>query len=69
MGVPEEVIDGVLNHAPRSVAGRHYNHAKHFEPMRRALEAWEDHVHSVVLAAPRSPKVEAPSFGAQDEAA
>ncbi|MGE0852439.1 MAG: tyrosine-type recombinase/integrase, partial [Hyphomicrobiaceae bacterium] len=40
MGVADEVIERVLNHAPRTVAGKHYNHAKHFEPMRHALEAW-----------------------------
>jgi hypothetical protein len=29
----------VLNHAPRTVAGKHYNDAKLFEGMRTALEA------------------------------
>jgi len=48
MGVAEEVIDRVLNHAPRTVAGRHYNHAKHHEPMRRALEAWSARVQTFV---------------------
>ncbi len=37
-----------MNHAPRTVTGRHYNHAKFFEPMREALEAWERHVLSIV---------------------
>ena len=48
MGVADEVIERVLNHAPRTVAGKHYNHAKHFEPMRRALEAWADCVREIV---------------------
>ena len=48
MGVPDEVIERVLNHAPRTVAGRHYNHAKHFEPMRRALEAWAERVQAII---------------------
>lgn len=48
MGIADEVIERVLNHAPRTVAGRHYNHAKHFEPMRRALEAWSDRVREIV---------------------
>ena len=48
MGVADEVIERVLNHAPRTVAGKHYNHAKHFEPMRRALEAWAECVRDVV---------------------
>jgi integrase len=48
MGVLDEVIERVLNHAPRTVAGKHYNHAKHFEPMRRALEAWAERICSIV---------------------
>jgi integrase len=48
MEVPEEVIDRVLNHAPKTVAGRHYNHAKHHEPMRRALDAWASRLQSIV---------------------
>jgi integrase len=48
MGTPDEVIERVLNHAPRTVAGRHYNHAKYLEPMRRALEAWAERVQAVV---------------------
>ena len=48
MGVLDEVIERVLNHAPRTVAGKHYNHAKHFEPMRRALDAWAQRVSSIV---------------------
>jgi integrase len=48
MGVADEVIERVLNHAPRTVAGKHYNHAKHFEPMRRALEAWADRVCAII---------------------
>lgn len=47
-GVPDEVIERLLNHAPRSVTGRHYNHSRHFQPMRCALEAWERHVLAVV---------------------
>jgi hypothetical protein len=48
MGVAEEVIERILNHAPRTVAGRHYNHAKYHEPMRRALEAWAEHVQAII---------------------
>ena len=48
MGVAEEVIDRVLNYAPRTVAGRHYNHAKHHEPMRRALEGWAERVREIL---------------------
>jgi len=48
LGISDEVIERLLNHAPRTVTGRHYNHAKYFEPMREALEAWERHVLSIV---------------------
>lgn len=57
MGVSDEVIERVLNHAPRTVTGRHYNHAKHFEPMRRALEAWADRIHDILHGQQRDPKV------------
>jgi integrase len=48
LGVADEVIERVLNHAPRSVAGKHYNFAKHFEPMRLALDAWAGRVRDIV---------------------
>jgi integrase len=48
MGTGEEVIERVLNHAPRTVAGRHYNHAKHFDAMKRALEAWSERVQTII---------------------
>jgi len=57
MGVSDDVIERVLNHAPRTVVGRHYNHAKHFEPMRRALEAWADRIHDILHGQQRDPKV------------
>lgn len=40
MGVADELIERILNHAPRTVAGRHYNHSKQMEAMRQALETW-----------------------------
>ena len=48
LGISDEVIARILNHAPRTVTGRHYNHAAHFEPMRRALEAWETNLLAIV---------------------
>jgi integrase len=48
LGVPDEVIERVLNHAPRTVTGKHYNHARHFEAKRRALETWAEHVRAIV---------------------
>ena len=51
MGVADEVIERVLNHAPRTVAGKHYNHAKLFEGMRNALEAWSERVRGIMEGA------------------
>jgi integrase len=48
LGIPDEVIERVLNHAPRTVTGRHYNHAKHFEAMHQALESWERQLLAIV---------------------
>ena len=52
----------VLNHAPRTVAGKHYNHAKHFEPMRCALEAWAERVLAIINV--RDPASNVPRFTA-----
>jgi integrase len=48
MGVSDEVIERLLNHAPRTVSVRHYNHAKHFERLQVALENWANHVQRIV---------------------
>jgi integrase len=48
LDVRDEVIERVLNHAPRTVAGRHYNHAKHFDAMKNALESWSARVQGIV---------------------
>lgn len=52
MGIADETIERVLNHAPRTVAGKHYNHSRHLEPMRRALTAWEARLLEIVGATP-----------------
>ena len=39
-GISGEVISRILNHAPRDVTSRHYNHAKMTVQMREALELW-----------------------------
>ena len=57
MCIADEVIERILNHAPRTVAGRHYNHATHFEPMRRALEAWANRVKAIVEGREPEPNV------------
>jgi integrase len=38
LGVSDELIERILNHAPRTVLGKHYNHARYLEPMRDALD-------------------------------
>jgi len=40
IGTSEDIIARILNHAPRTVTGRHYNHATYLAPMRDALEKW-----------------------------
>lgn len=40
LDVPDEIIERVLNHAPRSVTRKHYNHASQLESVRVALERW-----------------------------
>lgn len=57
MGVPDEVIERVMDHTPTTVTGRHYNHTKHIEPMRRALEAWAEHVQAIVEGRAPAPNV------------
>jgi hypothetical protein len=40
MGVADEIIERVLNHAPATVARRHYNRSERFDEMKAALGAW-----------------------------
>lgn len=48
MGIADEIIERILNHAPRTIAGKHYNHARHLTQMREALEAWGDKLNSII---------------------
>lgn len=52
-GVRPDVIDAILNHAPKSqdLTRRHYNHAVLAEPVRTALQSWADHIDQIVGAA------------------
>lgn len=52
LGVPDEIIDNLLAHAPRSVAKKFYNHAKYVQPMRCALERWEAQIEAVISDKP-----------------
>jgi integrase len=49
-GVLPDVIDLILNHAPKAqdITRRHYNFAKLEPAVRNALQAWADHVEALV---------------------
>ncbi len=51
MRVADELIERILNHAPRTIAGKHYNHARYLEPMRQALDDWAARLGMIVDAA------------------
>ncbi len=48
LNVFEKTIERILNHKPRTIAGKHYNHAKYRPQMREALEAWAAKVRGIV---------------------
>lgn len=52
LGIADETIERVLNHAPRSVAGRHYNHARYQKQIRQALETWNAQLEGIVQNVP-----------------
>ena len=62
LGIADETIERVLNHAPRTVTNRHYNHAKNFEPMRIALETWAARIRGIVEGRPPKTNVVALPF-------
>ncbi len=50
LGVSDEVIERILNHAPPTTSRRHYNHSLRVDEMRGALETWGAHVSRLVGA-------------------
>lgn len=48
LGVADDIVERILNHAPRTVAGKHYNHAKYLPQMRVALDTWGAHLQSIL---------------------
>jgi integrase len=42
LGTSDELVERILGHAPTGVSRKHYNHAKHIEPMRQALDNWAE---------------------------
>jgi integrase len=47
LGVPEAVIDAVVNHVPRGVR-RHYNLWHHHQERRDAMLRWEAHLRGIL---------------------
>lgn len=58
MGVADEIIERILNRAPRTVASKHYNHAKYSPQMRAALEAWAAELTNCIQTERKSELVE-----------
>lgn len=52
LGVHDEVIVRILNHAPRSVLARHYNHAQRQKDVRAALQLWADRIDKICRVPP-----------------
>ena len=48
LNIADEVIERILNHAPRTVTRRHYNHAAQLAAVRGALDQWDDSVAALV---------------------
>jgi integrase len=48
LGTSDELVERILGHVPTGVSRRHYNHSKHVEAMRAALEAWADALKTLV---------------------
>lgn len=55
MGTLDEIIERILNHAPRTVTARHYNHARYEMQMRAALDAWAVRLLAIVATAEAAP--------------
>jgi integrase len=51
-GTPDEVVERILNHAPTGVSRKHYNHSRHTEAMREALENWAEELQRIVTDQP-----------------
>jgi integrase len=55
-GVGQDVVDLILHHVPQGVTATHYDFSNQLPAMRRALQAWADHVWVVTGQAPKSSK-------------
>lgn len=48
LGVPREVCDRIMNHAPADVGGRHYDRYSYLHEKREALKAWDRTLRSIL---------------------
>jgi integrase len=48
LGIPPHVKDKIMHHAPPRSAGEAYDHYDYMPEQREAIEAWADHVKSLV---------------------
>ena len=48
LGVPPHIKDKLMHHAPPRTAGEGYDHYDYLPEQREAIEAWADHVKSLV---------------------
>jgi integrase len=66
LGVADDVIERVLNHAPATVSRRHYNRAERFGEMKAALEAWAKKVEFIARASELGMRVDQPGKERQE---
>lgn len=48
IGISEEVRDRIMNHAPKTVGGRHYNKHDYINEKRNALARWETFLETIL---------------------
>ena len=53
LGVGEDTIGRLLNHAKYGVTGKHYNQDQYLEEKRRALELWDAELDCVLKNEPK----------------
>jgi integrase len=51
LGVADEIIERILNHAPPTTTRRYYNHSMRLPEMKAGLDAWAEEVERIVAGA------------------
>jgi integrase len=57
LGIGEDTIGRLLNHARYGVTGKHYNHYKYLTEKRTALETWDRELTRILKNEPKTSKV------------